>query len=377
MSHLHIVAFNVPWPANYGGVIDVFYRIKALSLQGVKIHLHTYTYGREPAQILENLCEEVCYYHRNMLPILHFSRRPFIVESRSSKELFERLCDDDYPILLEGVHNCYLLERFKDVDRQIFVRAHNVESDYYSQLAKSERRLLKKCYLYIEASKLRRYEPSIVRRADAVLAVTAADANVFKSGFGCEKVLLLPTFHPYDDFTSNLGLGTYALYHADLSVPENISAAKWLISNVFSNTRRKFVLAGRNPVQSLVSLVEKYDNVTLVSSPDDVTMDQLIHDAQVCVMITQQPTGLKLKLLNSLYGGRHCLVNSNMVAGTSLGDVCHVADTPTEFLDQLDVLMDRPFTLSDIENRRHSIDECYSNRINAQRLLEFLSMINQ
>lgn len=106
-------------------------------------------------------------------------------------------------------------------------------------------------------------------------------------------------------------------------------------------------------------------------------MDQLIHNAQVCVMITQQPTGLKLKLLNSLYGGRHCLVNSNMVAGTSLGDVCHVADTPTEFLDQLEVLMDRPFTLSDIENRRHSIDECYSNRINAQRLLEFLSIINQ
>ena len=30
-KHLHIVAFNVPLPANYGGVIDVFYRLKALS----------------------------------------------------------------------------------------------------------------------------------------------------------------------------------------------------------------------------------------------------------------------------------------------------------------------------------------------------------
>ena len=29
--HLHIIAFNVPYPANYGGVIDVFYRIKALA----------------------------------------------------------------------------------------------------------------------------------------------------------------------------------------------------------------------------------------------------------------------------------------------------------------------------------------------------------
>ena len=30
--HLHIVSFNVPWPADYGGVIDVYYRIKAVLL---------------------------------------------------------------------------------------------------------------------------------------------------------------------------------------------------------------------------------------------------------------------------------------------------------------------------------------------------------
>ena len=33
--HLHIVSFNVPWPADYGGVIDVNYRIKALWASGV------------------------------------------------------------------------------------------------------------------------------------------------------------------------------------------------------------------------------------------------------------------------------------------------------------------------------------------------------
>ena len=30
-NHLHIISFDVPYPANYGGVIDVFYRVKALT----------------------------------------------------------------------------------------------------------------------------------------------------------------------------------------------------------------------------------------------------------------------------------------------------------------------------------------------------------
>ena len=29
--HLHIVSFNVPLPADYGGIIDVFYRLKSLA----------------------------------------------------------------------------------------------------------------------------------------------------------------------------------------------------------------------------------------------------------------------------------------------------------------------------------------------------------
>ena len=46
IKHLHIVAFDIPQPANYGGVIDVFYKIKALTNLGVKVHLHCYEYGR-------------------------------------------------------------------------------------------------------------------------------------------------------------------------------------------------------------------------------------------------------------------------------------------------------------------------------------------
>ena len=128
--HLHIVTFNVPWPADYGGVIDVYYRIVALSKAGVKIHLHCYTYGRAEAKELDQWCEEVCYYPRQVGLRHQLERRPYIVASRCSEALLKHLRQDDYPILLEGLHCCLLLEQLAGEGRHIIVRAHNVEHDY-------------------------------------------------------------------------------------------------------------------------------------------------------------------------------------------------------------------------------------------------------
>ena len=45
-TQLHIISFDVPYPPDYGGAIDVFYKLKALNQEGVKIHLHCFEYGR-------------------------------------------------------------------------------------------------------------------------------------------------------------------------------------------------------------------------------------------------------------------------------------------------------------------------------------------
>ena len=62
---VNIVSFNIPYPPNYGGVIDVFYKIKALSKEGYEVHLHTFVYDRTSSDELERLCKKVYYYKRN------------------------------------------------------------------------------------------------------------------------------------------------------------------------------------------------------------------------------------------------------------------------------------------------------------------------
>ena len=62
---LHIVTFAVPFPANYGGAIDVWNRSAALKRAGVRIPLDCFVYGVFlPQPILADYAEKVYCYPR-------------------------------------------------------------------------------------------------------------------------------------------------------------------------------------------------------------------------------------------------------------------------------------------------------------------------
>jgi len=367
-NHLHIIAFDVPYPANYGGVIDVFYRVKALSEAGVKVHLHCFEYGRGEQEILKR-CYEVKYYKRDTSFAKQLSLTPFIVNSRRSEELVKDLLQDDYPILCEGLHTTAILLDKRLKNRKIYVRAHNVEHDYYHSLGESEKFGWKKLFYFVEAWKLRRYE-SILHKASSVFAISQQDADYFSKKYG--KVTLVPGFNSADSVCSETGRGAYVLYHGNLSVKENETAAKWLIENVLSKLDLHCIVAGLDPSEKLVKLAKKHSNVTLVANPNDAEMIDLLRQAQVNILVTNQPTGLKLKLLNALYNGRFCLVNSDMVKGTSLESLCVVADEPEQMIAEIKRLMEEDFTEDDLEERDETLRELYQNERNARTIIEMI-----
>lgn len=89
--HLHIISFDIPYPANYGGVIDVFFKAKALAEEGVKVYLHCFEYNREPSDKLGKMFEKVYYYKRDISKKHLFKSIPYIVSSRISEELVANL----------------------------------------------------------------------------------------------------------------------------------------------------------------------------------------------------------------------------------------------------------------------------------------------
>lgn len=364
--HLHVIAFDVPYPANYGGVIDVFYRVKALIETGIKVHLHCFEYGRGEQEILKR-CHEVKYYKRDTSFAKQLSLTPFIVNTRRSETLVQDLLKDDYPILCEGLHTTAVLLDKRLKDRKIYVRAHNVEHDYYKGLGDTERCGWKRFFYLVEAWKLRRYEP-VLKRAAGIFAISQQDMDYFSECY--QNVTLVPGFNAADSVCSETGRGAYVLYHGNLSVRENEDAAKWLIENVFSELDMACVVSGLNPSDKLKKLADKYSNVTLVANPEDAEMIDLLRQAQVNILVTNQPTGLKLKLLNALYNGRFCLVNSDMVKGTSLEGLCVVADEPEQLIAEIKRLMEEDFTEEDIEERDAQMRQLYDNESNARKIVD-------
>lgn len=376
--HLHIVSFNIPFPANYGGVIDVFYKLKALKNLGVKITLHCFEYGRNHAEELNKFCENVFYYKRKNFLSGIFTSLPYIVNSRQSELLIQNLLKDNSPVIFEGLHTCFYLDDKRLKNHFKIYRESNIEHDYYSYLAKAEKNFFKKIYFKTEAERLRRFE-KILSHADLILPVSTDDANYFQKNYSKVKTEYLPSFHQNDEVNILNGAGEYILYHGNLSVAENKEAVLFLLKNVFSKIETPCVIAGMNPDNELKNAIEKYKNIRLVENPDENEMKHLISNAQVNMLVTFQPTGLKLKLLNALFAGRHCLVNSVMLAGTELYDLCEIADNANEMVDKINVLTNKSFTqenidrrkmILNIDRRKMILNEKYSNQKNAERLMK-------
>jgi glycosyltransferase involved in cell wall biosynthesis len=366
-KHLHIVALDIPWPANYGGVVDLFYKLKSLQQLGVKIHLHCFTHNRESQDELNKYCVTVNYYRRKDNSGSFSFSLPLIVKSRKNDELIANLNKDNYPVLLEGIHCTYYLHAGALNNRKVMVRLHNVEFEYYKQLAKNESNLFKKLYFIHESRLLYRYEKNIVNKA-GFIAVSEQDVMLYRQLFSAKDIYYLPVFIPHTMAVGKEGKGCFCLYHGNLSINENQTAAIWLLQNVFAHLNIPFVIAGKDPSKKLMDMAQQYKQTCIVANPAEKEMQDLIAKAQVHILPSFNRTGIKLKLLNALYNGRHCVVNP---AGVEAGleSLCHIATDAASFKKIIEEIYQVPFTEEEKEKRQGLLSTIFDNEKNAGALI--------
>jgi len=370
-KHLHIVCLDVPYPADYGGAIEQFYKIKWLYNLGVKIHLHCFTKARPQTEMLNRYCVSVNYYARKT-GIKGFSLSlPYIVSSRNDRELLINLQKDDHPILLEGVHTTYLLLTNQLKGRKVFVRLHNTEHKYYSQLAKHENNFFNKLYYSWESLLLKRYETKLSKQ-HTLLALSKTDKAIFEKELHATNIHFLPAFVGWEEVTTQNGKGCYCLYHGNLSINENEEAAVWLLQNVFNKLQVPLVIAGKAPSQRLEHIAHEQDHTCLVANPGEKEMQDIIAKAQVNILPSFNTTGVKLKLLNSLYSGRHCLVNKAGVDGSGLESLCAFAEDAEDFKNVISELYNTSFNDDAIQQRKALLAELNNNKKNAAELIRLI-----
>lgn len=361
---LHIISLTIPYPANYGGVIDIWHKMKALNSQGVNIIMHCFAYNRKPSEQISKFCSKVYYYPRKKQVWDLISATPFIIKSRENNALIKNLLKDDHPILMEGIHCMGILKNAKIRNRQLWLRTHNVESFYLDSLRRTEKNWFKNFYFDLESKKLEKFESQKLP-VSGIFTISDKDDAFFRS-FNPKTILVTP-FHGHESVTASCGKGDFLLYHADLSVSENNQNAIFLarISNKFP---LPLIIAGRMPGASLKLKIAGSKNVSLLENVSEKKMENLIKKAAIILLPARQTTGFRLKLLDSLFWGRHIIASPHMLEGTGLRSACHIASHPQEWIALIKKLSTLPF--SEVERKKRiQLLHPFSDNMNAEKII--------
>lgn len=364
-KEIQIVTFDNPFPPNYGGVIDVFYKIKVLSEIGVKVYLHLFYDERSNFSELKNICYKVYVYKRKKNIFKFLSIYPYAVNTRSSEALISNLKSINAPVLFESIRTVSLLTK-ENLTQKTFVRIHNIEHDYCWGLMKSEWHVIKKIAYFFEGLKFKSFQ-TILKKVDGVFTLSYYE-TLYYSGFIENKTSFIPVFHDSCFVTGVNGYGTYALYHGDLTIVDNVKSALFLI-DVFKDIEEVLIIASSHLNSKLIEKVNKQSNVTFVKIESELQLKNLIKNAHINTLFSYQRSGTKLKVFKALFNGRHCILNRNVIDDLDLLSLCEVAENKIDYQKAVLKLFKTEFVL---HQERYAVLAKYNNKVNALNLMKLL-----
>ncbi len=363
---LNIICFENPFPANYGGVIDVFFKIKAFHELGIKIHLHCFVYENEDvSQELLAITEKIYFYRKIRNPFYLFSKIPFGVKSRFNINLLINLKENKFPILFEGLQTTMVINFDNFENRKLFLRLHNLENNYYSGLSNSEKNWPKKLLYFSESIKYKYYLKQI-NRFEKVFTLSKNENNFVIKHFN--NALYVPVFQGNIPEITLSEFGEYVLFQGDLRIADNWNSLIFFI-NIFKELKQiNFKIASNFKKKNILKIIDKHQNIEYVEIKNEEHFNEVLANAHINVMSSSQESGTKLKLINALFKSRHCVINKNMIDDEKILKYCHVAVTESDFIKNIIYLNKQPFDNS--KSRFNVISEVFDDKINAEKIIK-------
>lgn len=371
---LHLISFDIPYPPDYGGAVDVYNKIRVLNNLGCKVILHAFyksTPDSESTVHLNKICSEIYLYKRELSLLNIFSSLPYIVKSRAADQLMTNLIKDNSPILFEGLHSCRFLSNAALKDRKKIVRMHNIEWKYYEALAQAEKNFFKRQFFKSESVKLLNYE-TIVSYADHVVSISKKDDEYLRRIIPATKISHLPPFHFTDEYKYKSSRGNYVLFQGDLSISDTENVLMKMIPSVFKRINIPVIIAGKNPRKKLIAGVSSSNNVKIIPNPDGTEMYNLIKNAHIILVYSGIKAGMKLKLINGLFQSRFIIGDENSISDTGAEKICHIENNYEILIDTIRDYWKKDFSEEMNHERNVHLDENFSNIKNGKQLQQFI-----
>jgi glycosyltransferase involved in cell wall biosynthesis len=259
----------------------------------------------------------------------------------------------------------YIPDNYKG---RIVLHEHNCEYLIWKRYAGIEKSLPKKLALLNQASRIKKYERQICRKADVILAAPNDIEELVK--IGADKQKFLETYHLGDDSLleqENLQFqpDNYTLlYIGTLSWEANIDGLLWFYKDIFpllkkKNPAIKLRIIGRHPDERLIRIAENDKDIILEGFVEE--LEPYFRDSNVFITPLRFGSGIKVKVVNSLYMGIPCVTTSIGAEGlkTEDGEHMFIKDTPQEFADAVSILLTNKTVWNKISNNAKALARKY------------------
>jgi glycosyltransferase involved in cell wall biosynthesis len=373
------VSLKPPYPKVDGGCVAIAAMTESLLLAGhdVKVltmetHKHPFHSQKVPAEILDATRMEAVKMDTQIKPLDAFlnlfSSESYNIQRFYSKtfetRLIEILKENEFEIIhLESIFCMPYIDMIRTHSKaKVIVRTHNIEFRIWEQLASQETNPLKKWYLNLLASRLKKYELGALKMVDGIVAITKGDAQgLGQLGINVQIEDVPIGMNVSEIEAKPLPSEAIHLYHLGaMDWLPNVEGINWFVNEIWPNIKTEFPdvkcsMAGREMPASLLS----HSSGNLKIEGEVSSVSEFVSDKNVAIIPLLSGSGLRVKILEALAYGKVVITTSLGATGIPYenGKNMLIADSPSEFVQQIRSLKENPDKIQSLSSEARKLAE--------------------
>jgi glycosyltransferase involved in cell wall biosynthesis len=389
---------RIPFPPVDGGNIAMLNLSRSLLLQGhlVKIFaLNTVKHYVNPDTLPELLLNDLQLESVNIDTSVSFSgafMNLFSNESYNIKRFYNKTVEEKLVELLKQeafdviqLESLFMMPYLNCIRKhskaKVVLRSHNIEHIIWKRLYQSEKNFARSWYLRLLAKRLKKFELDHLNVADAILPITANDAQLYNN-LGCIIPLhVTPLGVDLDDYIiSETVKEEWCLFHlGSMNWRPNLEGVEWFLENCWPRLRfdfpdLKLYLAGRGFPKRLIDL--HLPNVICEGEISD--SNHYSSDKKIMIVPLFSGSGMRVKIIQGMALAKTIIsttIGAEGIECTNGKDIL-IADTAEQFYEAVKkCLMNKQLADEIGFAGRKLITEKYLSNLIGKRLSDFYRKI--
>ncbi|WP_338432727.1 glycosyltransferase [Clostridium tyrobutyricum] len=366
------ISAELPYPANSGGRIYTWERLKQLKKNENNIYLYTLVEEDEFIDLneLNVVCTKVNTYKRDKSYIksLINIKKPFSVISRFVDQMYydikEKINHDNVDLIIIDIPEMLMNCPF-DNDICKVVTQHNIEYETFKSIAQNSNDILKKIIYYFEYIKMKKFEEGYYNNnlIQGCTFISNIEFKQFKSKFSNIHSICVPQGYDIEnsiinntEFINN-NIKNNIIFTGKMDYEPNIQAVNWFCKSIlplikYKIPNAKFYIVGKNPT----SEVRRLANDSVIVTGKVKSVKEYFNKSNLCVIPLKSGGGVKIKLFEALGNGKIVVTTSKGVEGTTFKNNIHVIiqDQADKFAEMCINILSHP------ENYNKMIDNAFN-----------------